>query len=235
MKEIKNMQWPLLLGGCFLIWLFTKDSGTASWSVTGFSVIIWFLIWSTNESLMWFSRYYSSLIVTQNFHGSINGSELVFQGGYYIFNVGFSEFPFPTRGKLGTVVIPKEGLVKFVGFRITYLSNVFVRRTPLRFLPQETARYLRRHRQDYNLDYIMFGELPEQLMFEHKNLKKFVEEREDLRSQINIARADIEDRNEYLCDQFEKSKQITGESSKLKQFLNQIVKKDQEENDLNRN
>ncbi len=207
-------RWAYIAFGLILYYLFRRNSGEYFINKALFEIIIFCLLYFASEFSFWYYRYFMPHVVTNNFTGSIGGRPVPV-GDYFIFQCGEVFDPIHLKGKLATLVVPKNHMVRAGK---NYMSRVFVQKRTLVQFPEIIQRYIYHHSDNFNINNMFFGEYTEEFLHINEELPEYLEERANFNKQINIRNRMIEGDNDLLVEQMETAREL-GEKSKFSGFL----------------
>ncbi len=189
---------------------------------------------SIGRYILWKARYKSYQVVVNGCHGSIYGKpdyvpdSSVKKGFCWaVFNLGHSTFPVSLRGKLATLVIPAD---QIYSAGKSFMGLTLVQKFPLGGLPPKVNFFLRKNKEDFNLDVIYFG----------KYSQKFIDnsgDETDLSSQITAKDTLINVLNktiEHDFGNFEEIKEFADRMTRDKTFVRKMIDKVKGVNDEER-
>lgn len=209
---------------------FRRDGNPIVWPPGYTEVFVIILIWIASETVIWVSRYKLSQVTVNGSHGSFLGEPIEItdksSNVWCIFGLGESLYPFPTKGKIETLVVPKVQLNKAGN---NWVGLTFVKKTPLTYLPNEVFSFLMRAEDKYNLNNIFFGFCDVGFVHQNPDSHDLQSENEQLTNQLNTRDAMLEGRNDVYVDQLEFARELAGQDKKPFFGLFQRNKKADEE------
>jgi hypothetical protein len=177
-----------------------------------------FIPWLMTTAILWKARYQMFHVTVDGFSGSFMGTPPMVKDHkiiYAIINTGESIDPVHVKGKLATLVIPRNQLNK-VGNNL--VGSTKVKKLPLHKLPRNVYRYVRDHETDFNIDNVYFGFYDRSFMHENPDLKQLEADLENIHALINEQDDLLEGKNDRLIEQMEFAKQISGKPSWIEMF-----------------
>ena len=233
MKEDNKDFGVKILIFCFIgcvYYLIRKDSGDYYINKGIMEVLVIGCLILFSQTVMWVSRYYMPQVTVNGHTGSILGRPIVvkssgvsrpgdsstIQKQYSVFNTGESLEPFHIRGKLSTLVVPKEQIHRSGQ---NYIGRVFVRKVQYESLPPEVYSYLQHHSGDFNTEVIYYGEYSEEYTFNNPDTIDYQAQITKLNSQINIRNDIIEGRNDLLVEMKKMAEEVSGSNKKWYEVL----------------
>jgi hypothetical protein len=240
MKEDKDLGIKVLLfvfGAC-IYYMVRRDAGDYYINKGIVEIFCAGFLMISSQTIMWVSRYYMPHVAVNGHSGSILGRPVVVKGSGYkntnqetinpewsIFNTGESLEPFHMRGKLSTLVVPTNQILRAGS---NYIGRVFVRKVPFDSLPPEVYSYLVHHGSDYNKDVIYFGMYSEEFTFDNPDAIDHQSQVAKLNGQINFRNDLLEGRNDSLIEMKKMAEEVTGSNKKWYEALRRPKDADEE-------
>lgn len=206
-KEESVTKWVFIILIMLIWYWFRKDAGDYYIHKPKFEILCALALYYATEFVIWKGRYYMSQVCVNNFSGSILGRPIP-KGKYAIFNCGEVIDPIHFRGKIATLVVPKDQLRKAGR---NYVGLTFVKKTPLLLLPTVVHRFLYHHESEYNLDNVYFGEYSEKFLEANEELPDYEEEKLNMQKQLNVRDRMIEGDDDLMVEKVKTAGEMRGD------------------------